>query len=112
LLAQAQIEQKPELPPSLNFGPKDSLSVIDLIDLFGDKMGRPLKYEILMSSIYEHNHLALDSRLAENYLGWSPQYSLNETVSLTANWYRDYLNGSDAQVLMRNQIDNFKEGKW
>ncbi len=111
LLAQAHIEQKPQIPDSLNFGPKESMPVINLIDLFAEKIGKPLKYEIIESSIFEHKQLALDSHLAQNSLGWSPRYSLNESIKQTANWYRDFLDGGEAQELMRRQITQFKEGK-
>lgn len=38
----------------------------------------------------ESNLLMLDWSAARNYLGWSPVYTINETLGEVVNWYKEY----------------------
>ena len=112
LVAQAQMELRSDFPKAVNIGPKHSLSVSELIDLFAGVLGKPIEYEVLVPNIHEHNNLVLDSSLAERVLGWQPSFTTSQSVVQTATWYRKFMSGSDAQQLMYDEILSYKVGKW
>ena len=51
LTAQAHLKMKTNMPQSINFGPKESLSVIELVKMFELAFKKQLKYEISKSTI-------------------------------------------------------------
>ena len=112
LVAQSHIEKKIDVPKSFNFGPKESLSVIELVRLFEVAFGKKLKHDTVHSSIPETEWLALDSALANGYLGWKTSLTPVESVIQTAQWYTKFRNGTDARELMFQDISKFKMNKW
>jgi CDP-glucose 4,6-dehydratase len=112
LVAQAHLERQYKLPNSFNFGPKKSLTVSELVQLFEECWERKVSYEFLESGIKEQNKLALDSNLAEGTLGWEPILTPRQAVIQTAEWYRKFIAGGDAQQLMRNEISNYRGDSW
>jgi CDP-glucose 4,6-dehydratase len=103
LVAQAHLEQQLHLPNSFNFGPKESLTVAELVRLLEESLNRQVPCEILESNIEEHGRLALDSHSAESLLGWKPSLTPRQSIVQTADWYSKFLAGSDAQELMRDE---------
>lgn len=112
LVAQSHIEQKRDTPNSVNFGPDESLSVIDLIALFEIAFGKKIEFDISESPLPENEWLALDSNLARRFFGWGPSLSAAEAVSQTADWYSKFESGGDAKELMISEILKYKVGKW
>lgn len=112
LVGQSHLEMKSGIPEAVNFGPKASLSVSELINLFENAIGKSAPFEFLESDIHEHGLLALDSHLAENYYGWIPTFTPDQSVIQTADWYRKYIGGRDAQELMRDDIAKYRGGRW
>lgn len=56
----------------------------------------------------EANLLQLDCSRASALLGWQPRLSLERTLEMTVDWYRQVLaNGADAAALCVAQIDEF-----
>jgi hypothetical protein len=55
----------------------------------------------------EQNRLDLDSHLAKGYFSWETSLDLHETVKRTAFWYKSFLEGENALVLMVNEINDF-----
>ncbi len=51
--------------------------------------------------------LRLDSAKAQEALAWSPRWSFEKTIQMTAEWYRAVADGSDAQALTQGQIAAF-----
>ena len=112
LVAQSHIEKKTDVPKSVNFGPKESLSVIEVVSLFEGAFEKKVNHRIVQSSIPEAGSLALDSSLARAYLGWSTSFSQIEAVIQTAKWYNNFKDGADAKELMLEDISKFKQDKW
>jgi CDP-glucose 4,6-dehydratase len=112
LVAQAHLEQQPHLPNAFNFGPKESLTVAELVRLFEESLNRQVPFEILESNIQEHGRLALDSHRAESLLGWKPSLTPRQSITQTADWYTKFLAGSDAQELMRDETKKHRGNAW
>jgi CDP-glucose 4,6-dehydratase len=109
LLGQAHLERRKDVPKSLNFGPKISMNVLNLVDLFNSHLDVKCEVNISKSQLREHGRLALDSHLSEEYLGWLPLYSIEESVARTALWYRNFLSGIDSKTLIEDEIDAYLE---
>lgn len=56
---------------------------------------------------HEAGLLQLDNSRAKTLLGWSPRWSLDDTLRHTADWYRVWHKGGDTAALMQKQIQNF-----
>lgn len=112
LVAQSHMEEKSDVPNSVNFGPDESLSVKELVRLFEAAFGRKIELEESKSTFPESEWLRLDSSLARAYFGWESSCSAAQAVSQTANWYSKFESGVDAKELMRAEILKYKVGKW
>jgi CDP-glucose 4,6-dehydratase len=112
LVAQSHFDQKSGVPPSINFGPNASLSVMELVELFEGAFEKKVANELLNSSIPEQEWLELDSRLAQDFLGWNNHFSPSQAVLQTANWYANFTRGGNPKALMRDEISEFRYGKW
>lgn len=112
LTAELHLKKSENVPKSLNFGPQDSMSVIDLVKNFEHEFNQRIIQEIVSSPMPESTWLALDSSFACSALGWNPSFSQLSAVSQTAKWYSKFLQGESARVLMQNEIANYKVGKW
>jgi CDP-glucose 4,6-dehydratase len=108
LVAQAHLENKFNVPTSINFGPINSLSVIKLIRIFEEVFGRKIHSLVADPNSIEANQLELDSKLALEYLGWSCSLSSERAIVLTATWYLKFLTGSAALDLMSKELENYK----
>ena len=111
LIGQAHLGNSIIVPDSLNFGPKSSLSVLELVHLFNSHLESKCQISLIESEYVEHGRLALDSHLSEAHLGWIPRYSIEESVERTAFWYRRFLAGADATILVKDEIELFYGGK-
>lgn len=56
---------------------------------------------------HEANFLTLDSRKAGKTLNWKNKYQFEESLQVTANWYRAYLDGEDLVKSSQLQIEEF-----
>ena len=93
LLAQKMWENPGKYCDAWNFGPnqEDVATVWDVAALLVSKSG---KGELVDSSnpnaLHEAGLLLLDTSKAKHFLGWNPKLNLEETISLTADWYKKY----------------------
>jgi CDP-glucose 4,6-dehydratase len=108
-LAQIQIHTPLIAPPAVNIGPKSSLRVQELIQIFESEYGTDLKKVIEESEINEHASLQLESNLARSILGWQNLYEPLEAISLATKWYADYFRGIDPRYLMIREIRGYWE---
>lgn len=104
LIAQSHLVSSINSPKSINFGPNESLTVKQLINIFESYFDRSVNYELSESSFNEAQYLKLDSELASRYLNWFPFYKPYEAISKTAKWYLDYLHGNNALELMTREL--------
>ena len=112
LTAELHLKKTKNIPKSLNFGPHDSMSVIDLVKNFENEFNQGITQEFVSSPMPESTWLALDASFAYSELGWKPSFSQQSAVSQTAKWYSKFLQGEPARVLMQNEIADYKVGKW
>lgn len=93
-LGQKLLEGNPSYSGAWNFGPSPS----DFIEV-GELTKRLQKYwpSIQINwqaqsppALHEANQLKLDSSKAQQLLGWTPVWTLEDAIQKTALWYRDY----------------------
>jgi CDP-glucose 4,6-dehydratase len=104
LIAQSHLVLSTNTPISINFGPNESLSVKQLINIFESHFEKSVNYKVVESILNEAQYLKLDSELAFRYLNWSPFYKPYEAISKTAKWYLDYLHGNNALELVAQEL--------
>jgi CDP-glucose 4,6-dehydratase len=112
LVGQSHLNNSVDTPTALNFGPKESLSVVDLIRIFELSFKKKINFETTEPNNYESAWLELDSELAKKHLGWQTLLSPTDAINQTADWYSKFAIGADAGELMRIEISNYRSGKW
>jgi CDP-glucose 4,6-dehydratase len=107
LLGQALLNGRRQLADAWNFGPDEdeSHTVLELVT----RMHRCWPAFSWSCSDAEGPHettsLRLDSSKARRVLGWRPTYRWEETVELTAAWYRQYV--ESGSVISLKQLDEY-----
>ncbi|MFN4211295.1 MAG: CDP-glucose 4,6-dehydratase [Devosia sp.] len=102
---------------SWNFGPvaEDALPVHMIADLFVAEWGKDARWEKEDRSGAEPPKeallLAVDSTKAQQTLGWSPRWRVQEGVARTSAWYRDYFASNDPGTLVQRDIDAYLSQK-
>lgn len=77
---------------AFNFGTETPVSVVDLVDVILQTMGRQdLKPVILNEASNEIPKQYLDCAKARTMLSWAPTYSLEQGLSETISWYSKHL---------------------
>jgi CDP-glucose 4,6-dehydratase len=107
LVGQAHLEKRDSVPEAVNFGPKSATEVASVIQLFMNFFECDIEIAPENSKNSEQNRLDLDSHLAKDYFSWETSLDLHETVRRTAFWYKSFLEGENALVLMVNEINDF-----
>lgn len=91
LLAES-LAQRPELyGQAFNFSNEIQVSVIDLVERILGAMGSELKPEVRGEATNEIRHQYLSATKARSVLDWSPQFSLDDALGRTIDWYRQFL---------------------
>jgi CDP-glucose 4,6-dehydratase len=96
-----------------NFGPCDSDArpvgylVSELARLWGDTAS----WQCIQPETAHHEAhlLRLDSAKACARIGWSPRWSLDETLAKTVEWYKAFYTGQDVRVSTLEQIQSFMQ---
>lgn len=76
---------------AFNFSNEIQLTVLELIDKILKIMGSDLKPIILNQGSNEIKHQYLSAKKARDILGWNPKYTIDEGLSKTIEWYKDFL---------------------
>jgi CDP-glucose 4,6-dehydratase len=107
VLARKLLDGEPGVVGAWNFGPahENEISVERLLGEFQRHWGQTLSIEFEQSPLKEAHFLRLDISKARLELGWEPVLNLDDTIAMTADWYRRYLAGAGAAALMSEQID-------
>ncbi len=71
----------------INLGGHESISVLDLVRLIEDMLGRKARLEFLPFHPADMMKNLADVRKAGRLLGWQPQVNLREGVQNLVNWY-------------------------
>lgn len=112
-LSQKLHEDPVNYSEAFNFASRkeDSISVLNLVEKLFHYMGRNSNYSIgSEDDLFEQPHLMLDSAKSISRLGWDQKISIEKTLELTAEWYRDYYGGGDVASLCRDQIRKYDTG--
>ena len=113
LLAETLAAKPAGLPSAWNFGPTqdDTLTVGDVADIFvrGWADGASWTAAPGVPAAKEARHLAIDSALARDKLGWRPRWRAGEAVERTARWFRAHHAGAQARELVDRDISDFME---
>jgi len=91
-----------------NFGPKPdaAIAVQKIAQRFVEIWGQgSVKSQPDLSNLHEAHLLTLDIGKSQSKLGFSPVLDIEETLKLTADWYRKFLeNPENAQTLCLDQL--------
>ena len=96
-----------ERPPSLNFGPAPSspITVAEIAAALLQALGRNADCALQPESAsLEMSHLAIDSSLARQSLGWGDRLNGADLIGWTGDWYRRIAAGEDASGVTLAQI--------
>ncbi|WP_417432553.1 CDP-glucose 4,6-dehydratase [Hoeflea sp.] len=101
LLLAEKLASGADVAPAYNFGPRtESATVRKVLSLAAAEFGDVrTEFADTLEGPAEAQALALDPTLAETDLGVSGLWGLDRTVTLTAQWYRNFLAGSRAREL-------------
>jgi len=75
---------------AFNFSTEVRLTVLELVNRILQLMGSDLKPVILSQGSNEIKYQYLSTRKARESLGWKPEYTLDEGLQRTIEWYEDY----------------------
>jgi dTDP-glucose 4,6-dehydratase len=80
---------------TVNIGRGEDISIGGLVDLIGQRLGRPIRVECeeqrIRPAASEVERLVAGTELAQSLWGWEPQYSLEQGLDETIEWVRDHL---------------------
>lgn len=111
MLAERLTTNPDGLPSAFNFGPNPDafLTVAEIVDVFSQSLDRDLMKENTEDTgPHEAKMLTLDTALAKKTLGWAPRLNVNDTIAWTAEWYKDWSQGSDPKQLVHDQIARYE----
>jgi len=109
LVGQRLLERKVEFAQAWNFGP-DAKGIVTVGELaeHAQSHWNALKIDVTAPETqgpHETSYLALDCSKAKRRLGWSPVWSLEETVQHTIDWYREYY--ENKKIVTSDQLSQF-----
>ena len=76
---------------AFNFSNEIQLTVLELVNKILKIMGSDIKPIILNQGSNEIIHQFLSAKKARTVLGWSPNYSIDDGLTKTIEWYKDFL---------------------
>tara|TARA_B110000879_G_C11177999_1_gene517023 strand:+ start:2275 stop:3342 length:1068 start_codon:yes stop_codon:yes gene_type:complete len=108
MLGERLLNQEISFAQAWNFAPnkEDILPVFKVINET-KKHWDKIEYVVdEKTKVYhEANLLLLDNTKAIKQLNWNPRLTIQESISLTINWYKTYF--KDEENIMLNQIDKY-----
>ena len=91
ILAEA-LETRPELRgQAFNFSNETQLTVLELVDRLLALMDSTLEPDIRNEATNEIRHQYLDATRAREALQWKPEFTLDEGLRRTIDWYKAFL---------------------
>lgn len=90
LMIAEQLKKKGLAGEAFNLSDENPITVLKLLDKLYAVAGVKKNYKILNQAKYEIKHQYLASGKARRILGWKPEYSLEEGLKLTYDWYCRY----------------------
>ncbi|PRS48354.1 sugar dehydratase [Bacillus sp. GBSC66] len=90
LLLAEKMEEKGLAGEAFNFSNEIQLTVLELVDKILKATGSELKPRILNQGTHEIKHQYLSAEKARKLLDWKPDYSIDEGLEKTIEWYREF----------------------
>lgn len=91
LLAERLLEQGDIRGQAFNFSNEIQVTVVDLVKTILGKMNSSLEPDIRNEASNEIRHQYLSAELARTQLNWKPLFTLEEGLTKTIEWYRNFL---------------------
>lgn len=111
LLLAANLRAAPEAyRGSWNFGPPSSevRTVEEVAERIISGFGRgSIAVEPGDTRHHEAQLLQLNCDKAHQLLGWRPRWNVEQTLAATADWYKAVLEGADASMVTRQQLQDY-----
>lgn len=108
-LVEKLFQNKNKFSGSWNFGPEDTASkTVDWIINRCNLVSRyKIAYDIVGNDdLKETQTLRLDISKSKHYLSWQPQFSIEDSIDYTINWYDSYVSGSSTKFLTEKLISD------
>lgn len=100
--------QSPHKGSAWNFGPEGTASVRDVVALARAGYGRgDVAFSNEINGLHEAGLLALDVSKAKRELGIAQRWNLQDAVSRSMHWYRDFGLGVSARTLCDRDLDAY-----
>ena len=94
-----QMAIKPELAgEAFNLSTETQVSVLQLVQHVLQVMGSSLEPIVLGEASHEIKYQYLDAGKARETLGWQPLFTLDEGLTRTVEWYRNYIQSIPKQT--------------
>jgi len=93
MLAQ-KMQQDKIFGQAFNFSNQKPISVLEMVKNIYQLCAKPAKYQILDQAEYEIKKQYLSAAKAKKVLNWKPINALEEDLSKTIAWYKNYLGKS------------------
>ncbi|MBI3728194.1 MAG: CDP-glucose 4,6-dehydratase [Burkholderiales bacterium] len=101
----------PQTSHAWNIGPDDAASVRTVVELAQAAYGCGLtEFATDITGPHEAGLLALDASKLKQTLGIAPRWNLQQAVSRSMHWYRDFALGQQAEMLCDRDIVAFMTG--
>ena len=95
ILLAEHLARNPDLRgQAFNFSNETQVTVRELVDKLLALMNSDLKPDVRNEATNEIRHQYLSAAKARNVLGWKSLFSLEEGLSRTIDWYREFLKTS------------------
>lgn len=111
LLLAAQLYRHPnDFSGSWNFGPSTTevRNVEQVATAIVEHLGRGnIEVENSGGQLHEARLLQLNCDKAQQLLGWTPRWDVDQTLAATAEWYKVFLSGKDVEAVTREQLHNY-----
>ncbi len=85
-----------------NLSNENALAVGDLVSLILRKMNSNLQPDIMNAASHEIENQFLSAEHARRELGWRPLFTLDDGLTETIRWYRQYFGGLDDDIAGRD----------
>jgi CDP-glucose 4,6-dehydratase len=109
-LAQYLYQDGPHFAESWNFGPAavSEVPVSVIVSRLARLWGKSDSWEVEGGTHpHEAAYLKLDCSKAASRLNWTPAVGFEQSLELTANWYRAFFNKEDLRAVTEAQIEDF-----
>ena len=102
-----QMEKRPELSgEAFNLSTEIQVSVLQLVEKVLNQIGSDIKPVVLGEAKNEIKHQFLDAGKATRMLGWRPMFTLEEGLTRTIEWYKNYIS---LQTMQGQKIFRFAD---